>query len=646
MSSTVKPVWSVCRRENRDRHVSCAAGARGACLLVAALALVVGLSVISPALGQTPPSYPPDFGVTVGVAVGSLSDLGKVAPELKAVGVNTVVASGPLGAAMISGAWEAQKIGMSVLLDGTALLDPAGDDAEERERALQAQGCALWTRRPLGVIRGFLFPPQLGTGLTPEQYASRLLATRSGNPLVGCLQGEPLVAPDSAVYRPPGGTEVAIYLTPADIMSLNPGVLTQRVRHVATARRLESAFPVVVFLGDGPGAEALTEAGLEAAVSAAEAARAGGFLFLRPANEDVRQMQLRVVAKLTPRLRGLLANAQALPVPRETVLASEAASPLLWQMKRYGEVTTSGLEPYVTPDGTAGYNVTGRALLNLPIPNRSAWVDAKGLTRFSMRMFSAVEGHGALLALSTAGEVSYVRIPIEAGWKLYTLDLSQATWESDKAAGLKWGGSTGIVQALTFTPVPAPGAQIAFDWIRLEPASAGEIVWELDKAEEAGKIEGLEEVAVADGAIRGRATAETVSLELALPGGRLDVKRLPFLSFGGSFPAAGLAQVEYQSPPAGGTASVRLRPGLAAQCVDLSRLGFVGGAVAGAERWGGPEQAVTRLRLTLPAERGQAWSLDWVRLGPNYDLRAVPAELQWQEDPEAPAPEPPALDQP
>jgi hypothetical protein len=249
-----------------------------------------------------------------------------------------------------------------------------------------------------------------------------------------------------------------------------------------------------------------------------------------------------------------------------------------------------------------------------------------------MRMFSTHEGQGALLAQSTAGEVSYVRVPVQGGWHVYELDLRQATWESAKAEGLKWGGSTGIVQGLSFTPPPLAGAQIAFDWIRLEPDSTGEVRWELDKAEELGKIEGLEGGTVTGGELKGKATGGTVALELALPGGSLPVGSLPFLSFRATVATAGLAQVEYwwsrgEAEEYGGAATFRLHKGLPAQCVDLSRVGFAGGTAAGEEQWGGPQRTVTRLRLTLPVEKGKDFSLDWVRLGPNYDLRAVPSEM-------------------
>jgi hypothetical protein len=531
---------------------------------------------------------------------------------------------------MIPLLWEAQKLGMWVILDGGALLDPAADDGEERERLLQAHDYAAWTRQPLRGVSDILFPPQIGSGLTPDQYAARLLAAESGNPLINCIEGKRLPHLRPYLSARPGATDLAVFLTPEDVLALDPPAFTQALREAASAEEPRRRFPNVVFLGDGPQADALTEAALEVAVAAAERAQARSFLFVRPANEAVRQMQLRVAKQLADRLKNRLVPRMA-PAKREEVLASEASSPLLWRLKRYGEVTTAGLEPYVTPDGSTGYNVTGRALLNLAIPNRSAWVDAKRLTRFSMRMFSTVEGQGALLALSTAGEVSFVRVPVVSGWHLYEMDLTKATWESEKPAGQKWGGSTGIVQALTFTPTPAAGSEVAFDWIRLEPDATGEIKWELDKAAEVGKIEGLEGAAVAGGELRGKATGGTVSLELAVPGGRLDVKSLPFLSFAASAPASGTAQVVYWwnregAEKQGGTATFRLQEGLPAQCADLSRIGFAGATVAGEENWGGPEGKVTRLRLVLPAEKGKDWALDWVRLGPNYDLRAAPGE--------------------
>lgn len=329
----------------------------------------------------------------------------------------------------------------------------------------------------------------------------------------------------------------------------------------------------------------------------------------------------------------------SLPLPatpsRQEVFASESVSPLVWTLKRYGEVSPHGLAPYRTPDGSTGYTVTGRALLDLPLLNRAALVDAKRLTRFSMRAFSSVDGQGALLALSSAGEVSYVRLPLQGGWHVYQLDLGQATWESQVAAGLQWGGSTGTVQALSLIPVPQERAQLAFDWIRLEPPSTGEVLWPMQKAEELVTAEGLAGMTIGGGEIRGKATAERVSLELALPAGGLDVSRLPFLSLVG-VPGEGQAEITIWPTPGGPASTAKLSWNRAqdAQCFDLRHACFLGGFGVYWDTLPGP---LPRLRVTLPATPGEDFRLSGVRLGPNWDLRAAPTEA---------VPAPPATPEP
>ncbi len=602
--------------------------------------LAVAMSVVclpASAQGPRPPVPDPRPGL-VGVEVSSLSDLAKVGPELKAAGVNAVVALGPLGAAMTPGLWEAQSGNLFVMLSGEAMSGASSGADGERDRLLRIYDCAWWTRGKPAFL-GFLFAPRLESGLTGPEYKVEILAAEAGNGGAKQAAGLRLVEMATAGAAAPGWqwftTEVpaadliTVYLTPEEVLGMPTQEWAEKLRAMAHAPYRDYSGVMVAFLGDGPQAQELTEPPLEQAAFAAVDAAVSGILFLRPLNDVVRRVQLGVARKLADRLGDGLKTNIGPPPTRDQVLASESSSPLLWTLKRYGEVTTSGLEPYVTPDGSTGYNVTGRALLNLAIPNRSAWVDAKRLTRFSMRMFSGVDGQGALLALSTAGEVSFVRVPIVGGWHLYTLDLTKETWESDKAAGLKWGGSTGIVQALTFTPTPAPGGQIAFDWIRLEPDATGEVKWELDKPGEVAKTEGLEGGAVTGGELKGKAAGSTVTVELALPDGRLEVKSLPFLSFAGKGLTGGTAQVEYwwsreNTEKCGGTASLRLQPNYPAQCADLSHMGFAAGTVAGEETWGGPQGRITRLRLVLPAEKGKDWALAWVRLGPNYDLRAVP----------------------
>lgn len=569
----------------------------------------------------------------LGLELASLAELAKSGPALKAAGVNCVVVSGPTGATIIPWLWEAEKLGMKVLLKGEALRGSGPENGDERDRILRQYDCSAWTHGQPGFL-GFLFPPPGDAGLTPTQYAGEMLVAKAGNPEALCVASRRLRELKTERAVVPGADLLAVIISPEDLLSVSPLDLSERLLEARKATNPNTQHEtdiLAAFLGQGPRAEELTETALQQAALAALRGRVAGMLFMSPANERVRQMQLGAIQKLVPEVAGVAVSRTA-PPSREQTLASEASSPLLWRLQRFGEVTTVGLEPYVTPDGTTGYNVSGRALLNLAIPNRSGWVYAKRLTRFAMRMFSSHEGQGALLAQSTAGEVSYVRVPVQGGWHLYEIDLTQATWESSKVEGLKWGGSTGIVQGLSFTPPPLEGAQIAFDWIRLEPDSAGEVRWELDKREEVAKIEGLEGAAIAGGELRGKATGETVSLELALAGGRLQVGSLPFLSFKASVATTGLARVEYWWPQEereeyGGLATFRLREDLPAQCVDLTRLGFAGATAADEEQWGGPPRTISRLRLILPVEKDKDFSLDWVRLGPNYDLRAVPSEL-------------------
>lgn len=605
---------------------------------------VTALVICSPAGAQTPglPVHGGNF-FALGVELERLTDLAKLGTDLQAAGVNCVVAPLPTATAVVPWFWEAQRLGMKVLLKAEVSRQASALELEDREAIVRGYDYSVWTREQPGCL-GFLFGPRLGSGLKSEQYTTMLLAAAAGNPQGLRAEGRWLSELQTTGDLTPGAGLLAVYVTPRETLAVPRETLAKQFREARLGARLKQGTPtdiLAVFLGEGAEAEAVTESALESAASAALDGQVAGLLFLQPANEAVRRLQLAVVKKLAPRVAAYT-HSTAPPPTREAVLAEEAGRPLLWRLKRYGEVTTSGLEPYVTPDGSTGYNVTGRALLNLAIPNRSAWVDARRLTRFSMRMFSAVDGQGALLALSTAGEVSYVRVPIVGGWHLYTLDLTKETWESDKVAGLKWGGSTGLVSALTFTPSPALGAQIAFDWIRLEPEATGEVQWELDKPAEVAETEGLAGATIAGGELRGQATGETVSVELALPGGRLEVKSLPFLSFQGSFPATGTARVEYwwqqagdhasggtgvsPAPKRGGTATFCLQKDSPAQCADLSRIGFAQGTVAGEENWGGPEGRLTRLRLILPAQPGKDWTLQWVRLGPNYDLRAVPRE--------------------
>ena len=167
---------------------------------------------------------------------------------------------------------------------------------------------------------------------------------------------------------------------------------------------------------------------------------------------------------------------------------------------------------------------------------------------------------------------------------------------------------------------------MAFDWIRLEPAAEGELLWEMESLAELSSVEELEGLQVAEGELRGKAQGQYVRLELSLPQPNLPVDSLPFLSLRANCPVEGWAEVEYWWPhqgkmEQGGTARFRIESGWQSYCVDLSGLGFAGARQADGARWGGPWGQICRLRLTLPAQPGEEMAVDWIRLGPNYDLR-------------------------
>ncbi|HEY3398228.1 MAG TPA: hypothetical protein VGM19_11305 [Armatimonadota bacterium] len=558
----------------------------------------------------------------LGMEIQSLSDLAKTGDDLHKAGCNLVLARGPLGAAVIAGLWEANKWDMEVLLSSEGLGDPDADRDADRDWIQRFYDWTYWTRGA-PAYRGYLLAPS-----STPQYDSYLLAALAGNPRASGYAGTWLATGQYGSSVSQSLVRDAVFLSVEELLGSATGLSDQFPRQLSDGNSAHTLFAVLP--GEGPGIEKLTEAQL-LAVGQALKRKTAGIIFLAPANDQIREMQLSVIRQL--------AGGPGKPnqMNRKQVLAAEASSPLLWRMKRFGEVATAGLTPYATPDGTTGYSVTGRALLNLAILNRSAWVDAAKLTRFSMRMFSSGEGQAVLLALSTAGEVSYTRVAVPAGWHTYDLDLTKATWESQQPAGGKWGGSTGVVQGLSFAPVTSPGAQLAFDWIRLEPSSAGEVEWEQDLQSSLSDVQGLEGLTVADGELKGKATQNAVSFDLVLPAGGLAVKGLPFLSCAAT-PTAGPAQVQYWGKAAGkdqpgGTARWTVESAPQPVCVNLSRLGFAGATVAGAENWGGSTGAISRLRLTFPATPGQDWALRWVRLGPNYDLRSVPSEA---------APEPPA----
>ena len=84
----------------------------------------------------------------------------------------------------------------------------------------------------------------------------------------------------------------------------------------------------------------------------------------------------------------------------------------------------------------------------------------------------------------------------------------------------------------------------------------------------------------------------------------------------------------------GGHTQFALAAGQQVYCVDLGRRGFAE-ATGGAIQWGGPSGRIARLRLGLPAAPGQPVRLDWLCLGPNYDLRAAPSEELPPAQPEA-----------
>ena len=122
------------------------------------------------------------------------------------------------------------------------------------------------------------------------------------------------------------------------------------------------------------------------------------------------------------------------------------------------------------------------------------------------------------------------------------------------------------------------------------------------------------------------------------------MRLLPFLSFLGSLPPAGTGQLEFDALGAKEETSVHgtavfFWSGLQeAQCLDLRHLCFRGDSGVYWETGHGP---VRRLRLTLPAQVGEEFVLDAVRLGPNYDLRAVPSQALPREvsEPEPPTPD-------
>jgi hypothetical protein len=511
----------------------------------------------------------------VGIHIRSLSELAKLGPEIKAAGFNCVLADGPLGASMIPGLWQAHALGLRVYLSTDALdLAASSDPDTVRDNVQKLYDVSSWTRGNPAYAGMWLRVE----GLRPEQAEAYWWSSAAGN-----------------AAGAPRSSEMLVLLPTESLESQER--LTQTAQTAASTDGL--FFPT---------AEGAASLALEAAVRAA---------LVGPQFE----------ASASPPLPG---------PSRAEVFASEASSPLLWTLQRYGEVNPIGLAPYRTPDASTGYTVTAQPLLDLPIPNRSALVDAKQLTRFSMRAFNSVDGQGVLLARSTAGEVSYVRMPMQGGWHVYQLDLSQATWESRQAEGLKWGGSSGTIQDLSLVPVPQLKAQIAFDWIRLEPPSTGEVVWPLQQVGEIAKTEGLEGVKVGQGELKGRATADQVSVEMSLPAAGLTVNHLPFLSFLAGVPGAGEAEVTIWPTKDGPSSTAKLTWDRAqdAQCFDLRNACFLGGFGV---YWEALPSPLTRLRLTLPATAGQEFKLSGVRLGPNYDLRAAPSEAL---PPQAAAPEP------
>ncbi len=592
---------------------------------------LVGLVPLA-AWGQAAPTVPfvlssqPFF--PLGVQLGNVNEVTQAGEELRAAGFNCVLAAAPVGAEARPAYWQAAVRGLLVIQHSTGLGNPAAG-GEARDWVRKYYDYSSWNATGPAFF-AWLFQPLAAEGVSHEDVAAYVHAVKAGNPagsvIVTLGPKEPAEAIQAAARL---AEALAVQLMPEGATAQGAETAKEQVGKVT--RNLEGhKLPLLALLpGDEAEPGALTAESLLAMMRGAREAGATGIVLRRAESDRIREAQLGAGREFAKDLSNYAPPPPA--ADREGVLATEAGTPLVWRLKQAGEVTKAGLTPYVTLDGSMGYNVTGRALLNLAIPNRSAWVDAQRLTRFSMRMFSSGEGQGALLALSTAGEVGFVRVPFGGGWQVYDLDLATATWESQKPEAAKWGGTTGVVQALSFTPSPELGSDVEWQWIRLEPDSTGEVNWELDKAEEAAKIEGLERAAVEDGELKGQATGERVAVEPALPGGKLEVNRLPFLSWAATLPGSSLAQVEYwwqqgDAEKHGGIATFRTDPDLATQCVDLSRIGFAGATVAGEERWGGPEGVITRLRLVLPAEEDMDWALDWVRLGPNYDLRAVPAE--------------------
>lgn len=559
----------------------------------------------------------------LGVEIRSLSELSQIGPEIREAGFNCVLSSMPRGAAAIPGMWEAHDLGLMVIQHSAGLGEPAPNEYRSGDWVRTYYEYSSWARSHPAYL-GWMFERRDRLGVKPEQMDAYALAAKAGNP-------EGLVIFEVGAYEPAETVvRTARFADAVAVAVHGNGAYDDRLAQPwleSGWQALLSASPgkpVFAFL---PGTElrenSLTVESLLQVARSARQSGADGLFFPPAANERIWEVQKQVARQLAAELPALVVT-----VSREQVLAEEASRPLLWTLRRCGEISgLNGLEEYRTPDESVGYQVTEpRAFLSLAIPNRSGLVDASQLTRFSMRMFSTVEAPGVLIALSTANEVSYTPYQIEGGWHTYEIDLTSAPWGGQTPATSRWGGSSGQVQGLTLTPPATPGAQVAFDWIRLEPASEGELLWEMESLAELSSVEELEGLQVAEGELRGKAQGQYVRLELTLPQPNLPVDSLPLLSLRANCSAEGWAEVEYWWPhqgkmEEGGTARFRIESGWQSYCVDLSGLGFAGARLAGGARWGGPWGQICRLRLTLPAQPGEEMAVDWIRLGPNYDLR-------------------------
>jgi hypothetical protein len=154
----------------------------------------------------------------------------------------------------------------------------------------------------------------------------------------------------------------------------------------------------------------------------------------------------------------------------------------------------------------------------------------------------------------------------------------------------------------------------------------------MDELEDVVEVRGAEEWELVDGALTAKSLERRITVELSLPESGIAADSLPFLSFRAMPARPEATEVVYYwdnggSEERGGRATLQPRGEKAAVCVDLSKIGFAEADLAGEQAWGGPTGRITRIELNFPAGAGESVALEWVRLGPNYDLRAVPEDV-------------------